>query len=514
MGVLPAGTAGRPVNRRLIWTTHLTVLAALVALLGWFNALAIENAVQVWWVSPTFSHCFLIIPISAYFVFRRRNELARAVPSVYPLALLVAPPLVLFSIAGSLAGINEFEQVAFIAILQVLIVAVLGPAVYRKILFPALFLFFLVPTGDYLIGPLQRFTTHFVSYGLTVFGIPHFSEGNIIKLSNGIFEVAEACAGLRFLIATLAIGVLFAWLTYRKWYKAVAFLVACFVLPVIANGFRALGIVLVAHWTDNRIAVGVDHIVYGWGFLVAVLLVLMLIGARYADPAPKEETLRSPTEVSFRPIPLILTLGLSAIAICIGPGFLQWELSGPSNFNASMLSAPLTLRGWQQGPTSSGWSPQYISADARLAFAMHRPDSSPLDVDVFVYYYAGKNGIRNLLNPDNKISAEDLWHAVSEGSVETAVGGRDVAVREAVISSGGLMRIVWWTYWTAGRFTTSARVVKLETFRNMFSGNGGAALLALSTPAAGDLAEARARLNRAFEALTGVTSRLERASQN
>jgi exosortase A len=498
----------------LVWSIHLIVLAALVALLSWFNWRAIENAVQVWWVSPTFSHCFMIIPISGYLVFRRRHDLAGAVPSVCPIALLLVPPLILFAVAGSVADINEFEQLAFIAMLQVLIVAVLGPTIYRKIIFAALFLFFLVPTGDYLIGPLQRFTTHFVSSGLTILGIPHITNGDIIKLSNGTFEVAEACAGLRFLIATVAIGVLFVGLTYRRLHKAVLFIVACLVVPVIANGFRALGIVLVAHWTDNRIAVGLDHIVYGWGFLVAILLILMLIGSRYADAAPKEEPLRAPPEARVWPTTLVTTVALSATAIFAGPGLLHWALSGPSDLNAAKLSAPLKLRGWQQAPTSGGWSPHYIDPDARLAFAMHDPRTSPLDVDVFVDYYAGKKGSRNLLNPNNKIWAEDLWHQVSEGSAETAVGERRVAVRESVISSGGLMRVVWWTYWTAGRFTPSARVVKLESFRNVFSGKSGAALLAVSTPAVGDLAEAHARLNRALGALAGIEPRLVRAAEN
>jgi exosortase A len=514
MRTMSKGSAARLTNRRLAWITHLIVLAALVALLSWFNEQTIENAVQVWWVSPTYSHCFLIIPVSAYLVWRRRRQLAMAVPAVYPIALVLLPPLIVFSIVGNLADINEFEQLAFIAIVQVMILTLLGPIIYRNILFPALFLFFLVPMGDYLVGPLQQFTSQFISAGLTILGIPHFTDENIVKLSNGVFEVAEACAGLRFLIATLAIGVLFVYLTYRKWYKAVLFLVACFVLPVVANGFRALGIVLIAHWSDNRIAVGFDHIVYGWGFLVAVLLVLMLIGGRFADPVLKEEPLQATAEARVRPISLVVTVGLSILAVCIGPGFLHWRLTGPSDFNASMFSAPLMLHGWQQGPISSGWSPRYSLADARMAFAMHEQNSSPLDVDVFVNYYAGKNGSHILLKPQNKMWAEDLWHSVSDGSANTAVGRRAVAVRESVISSGGLVRIVWWTYWNAGRFTPSARVLKLESLRDVFSGKGGAALIALSTPAEGNLAESRGRLGRAFEALGEITTRLKRASGN
>jgi EpsI family protein len=204
---------------------------------------------------------------------------------------------------------------------------------------------------------------------------------------------------------------------------------------------------------------------------------------------------------------------LSLVAVCAGPGLLHWALGGRSDLDASKLSAPLILRGWQQTATSGGWSPHYVDPDARLAFAMHEPGTPPLDVDVFVDYYAGKRGSRNLLNPNNKIWADDLWHRVSDGGAETVVEGRNVTVREAVISSGGLTRIVWWTYWTPSGFTPSARVVKLEGFRNAFSGNSGVALLAVSTLAADDLAEAHARLNRAFGALAGIAPRLGRLAE-
>jgi hypothetical protein len=83
-----------------------------------------------------------------------------------------------------------------------------------------------------------------------------------------------------------------------------------------------------------------------------------------------------------------------------------------------------------------------------------------------------------------------------------------------VIGSGGLKRVVWWTYWNGGRFTTNARVVKLEALRHVFSGGGGSALLALSTLAPGDLNEARVRLNEAFRALGAITIRLDQMSRN
>jgi exosortase A len=495
------------------WITHLIGLSALVALLGVLNAQAIAAAVQVWWTSPTFSHCFLVIPVSAYFVWCRRHVLAALTPAAYPRALWLFPPLVLVSLVGELTHINEVKQLAFVGLLQVLILAVLGLQVYRRILFPSLFLFFLVPMGEYLIAPLQQFTTNFISAGLTLFEIPHYTEVNVIQLSNGNYEVAEACAGLRFLIATIAVGVLFVYLTYRKWYKIILYLAASVVTPVIANGFRALGIILLAHWSDNRIAAGADHIIYGWGFLAAILLVIMFVGMRYADPIPQAESGEVVAVPALRPLAFPLALLLSLAAISFGPALLYWQSHRPSHFDTAAFSAPLKPAGWQTGAVSNGWSPNYAAPDARLTFAMRKAGPSPLNVDVFVNYYTGGNKSRRLITSTNKLWKADVWHPLSQGRAEAVLGGQIVHLGEVVISSAGLTRIIWWTYWSGGRFTTRGLDVKLDKLRHPLSG-GGSALVAVSTLVSVDTDDARARLRGALAALGDVAARLEKAGQS
>ncbi len=489
------------------WIVHLAVLGVLTLLLGVLNAHAIAAAVRVWWVSPTFSHCFLVIPVSAWFVWRRRHVLAAMTPVVYPRALWLAPLPVLLLLLGTLAQIYEARQLAFIALLQVLILSVLGLQVYRKILFPSLFLFFLVPMGGYLIAPLQTFTTHFISAGLTLLGIPHYTEVNVIQLSNGDYEVAEACAGLRFLIATIAVGVLFVHMTYRKWHKIVLFLAACFVIPVIANGFRALGIVLVAHWSDNRIAHGVDHIIYGWGFLVAILLTLMLIGMRFADPLRDEDGGETAAAAPAHPRTFALTVVLALVAICFVPATVYWQEQRPLRVDAAAFAQTPALPGWQTGAVSGEWSPAYAAADAHLSFSM-RTAGAPA-VDVFVEYYAGGAGSRHLVSRTNRLWNEGVWHPLSQTGAQARLGARAVHLGEAEIASAGLTRMVWWTYWSGGCFTTSGVRVKLEHLRHALSGDG-AALVAVSTPVNGDPAGARARLARAFAKLGPVLARLDK----
>jgi exosortase A len=487
-----------------VWTIHLAALAGLILVLGLLYARTIAAAVTVWWVSPTFSHCFLIIPVSAYLVWGKRHALARLTPAAYPRALWLALPVMAAAFVGALASINEVEQLALIAFVQVLALALLGRAVYRVVLFPALYLFFLVPMGEYLIGPLQHFTTWFIDQGLSLLGVLHYTEGNIVELANGRFQVAEACAGLRFLIATIAVGALFAHMTYRKWRKTVLFMLACVIVPIIGNGFRALGIVLLAHFSDNRIAVGADHLVYGWGFSVAILAALMYVGAKFADDFPPEPAV-TPEPRAARPSLLPLTVLLSLLAISAVPAFAAWHVT-QRTADAGVFAVIPDVQGFATETVSQDWAPGFHVPDAKLAFAMRRTGAGGPAVDVFVDYYGGGN----LISSANKFWDEEVWHPISEGQAQANVGVTPVAFRELQIGSVTGARLVWWTYVSAGAFTQSGLDVKLDHVKSALFGGRGAALLALSTPVDGETETARARLRSAAAALQPVRDRLVR----
>src|SRR6185437_11085158 len=92
---------------------------------------------------------------------------------------------------------------------------------YRVLLGPLLYLYFLVPFGGFITPQLQDFTTAFTTRGLDFVGIPNYSDGFSIQIPQGTFYVAEACAGLRFLVAAVAFGCLYALVIYRSpWRRA------------------------------------------------------------------------------------------------------------------------------------------------------------------------------------------------------------------------------------------------------------------------------------------------------
>ena len=178
---------------------------------------------------------------------------------------------------------HEAAQLSVVLLFEILLLAVLGWRVFRALMAPLLFLFFLVPFGEFLVPTLQNFTAAFSVHGLKLLGIPVFADGYIIQIPAGKFEVAEACAGLRFLIASIVFGCFFATIVYRSMWRRAIFIALSIVLPIVANGFRALGLVLLGHLMGNAASAMADHVLYGWLFFTIVTLVLIAIGIGFRD---------------------------------------------------------------------------------------------------------------------------------------------------------------------------------------------------------------------------------------
>ncbi|MBW8709116.1 MAG: EpsI family protein [Alphaproteobacteria bacterium] len=390
---------------------------------------------------------------------------------------------------GNLASINEVQQFAAVALFQMVVWTIVGSNSYRTILFPCLFLFFLVPVGQYLVPPLQTLTTWFVSAGLSALGVLHYTEGNVIELPNGRFEVAEACAGLRFLVSNIVLCTLFAYFAFRTWRKLALFMVAAVTVPILANCLRALGIVLIAHWTDNKLAVGADHLVYGWGFSVLILLLLFGIGARFRDPVGSNQQLLYFIEpdVPFRSR-FFATAALAGFVLAIPPGLLEAKA-------AYFPPTDLTLArpqqgGWTSAALKGPWSPKLSGADKQFRLTLQRDSAAPIDF-VLNYY---RDHTKTHALAESQLWDESHYNLISAGNRSERWAGGTLPLRELVLSSPTERRLVWWCYWKDGQFSTSGTTVKLLSVKNAFRAHTGIALVAMSVPILENEQAARASL--------------------
>jgi exosortase len=126
---------------------------------------------------------------------------------------------------ADLAEVQVVRQYAFVLMIPFTVWAVLGTRVARAITFPLVFLIFAVPFGEFLLPPLMQFTADFTVTALQLTGIPVYREGLYFTIPTGSWSVVEACSGLRYLIASITLGSLYAYLTYRSWKYRVAFVI-------------------------------------------------------------------------------------------------------------------------------------------------------------------------------------------------------------------------------------------------------------------------------------------------
>lgn len=284
--ILPADQTPDRAPARRLWIAATAILLLGAAAFGFAFRVEIVRAVEVWEASTAYNHCFLILPISAYLIWERRASLLGRLPApaFWPLLLMV--PVGAFWLFAAQLGVMEGRQFAAMGLLQLFFLAVLGLSAWRVVAFALLYLFFLVPSGAFLTPTLQNFAAAFAVRGLDLLGIPVFfePEGLQIDVPGASFTVAEACAGLRFLIASVALGTLYGYLMYRSTSRRILFVVVSIIVPIIANGLRVLGIVVLGYILGSAEAAAADHLIYGWVFFSAVSLLLILLGLPFRQP--------------------------------------------------------------------------------------------------------------------------------------------------------------------------------------------------------------------------------------
>lgn len=309
------------------WTTALPSFLAIgvgLVVLALVFLPECRAAIKVWSESTAYGHCYLVAPIAGYLAWDRRGSVRGMLPQAAPGLALLGLPLPLLWFASERLGIMEFRQFAVLGFVELLFLVVLGWKLFRAMMAPLSYLVFLVPFGAFLTPVLQAFTAWFIDVGLTVVGIPHFVSDMLVEISAGNFFVAEACAGLRFLIASLAFGVFYALLNYRSPRRRAVFIVASVAVPIVANGLRALGIVVLGHILGSAEAAAADHVIYGWVFFSIVMLLLVVAGLPMReDPWPARTS--GADGASGRPTPLpwaaLAVLALAAIGPAAARGF-------------------------------------------------------------------------------------------------------------------------------------------------------------------------------------------------
>jgi len=472
----------------------LIVLAILAPLVFYFSTA--QSIVSMWTHSETFAHGYVVVPISLWLAWRQRKVL-RTLP-LEPWW----PALGLMALAGlgwlvaSLGEVPVVRQYALVTMIPLAVLALCGRRFAAALTFPLLFLLFAVPFGEVFVAPLIDFTANFTVAALRMTGIPVLRNGPTFEIPTGQWSVVEACSGLRYLISSITLGCLYAYLSYRSPVRRALFIGVSVVVPIIANGLRAYMIVMIGHLSGMTLAVGVDHIIYGWLFFGLVMFLMFSIGRLWQEDEA-EPAAAAPNALPFAPAPQAAFARMSIAFIALAA---LWPALSILNARLTALPqpshlAPIALR-WQEAPAFTSWHPGFADPDARL-------DKTVADgaarVALSVLYYRNEAGGNPLISSVNQL-AFGQKHVIELGTVrrDITIGGRTFSVLETTMTSPDGDLLSWHWLRVAGHETTSAFLGKLwqAQARLTLHPADGAAVIA-TTPLADGKDAARAHL-RAF----------------
>lgn len=470
-----------------LWPGILTVVA-VVAILGLFLETGV-SMVSIWWRSDTFAHGFVIVPISAYLIWADRRYLAglKPCPSYPGLLLLFGLGFTWF--LAKLVDVQVVQQYSMVAMIPVTVLTLLGWQVTRAMLFPLAFLLFAVPVGEALIYPMMELTAKFTIIALKLTGLPVYAEGTFITIPSGRWSVVEGCSGIRYLIASVTLGCLYAYVMYRSLWRRLVFVALSILVPIIGNWLRAFMIVMIGHLSDMRLAVGVDHILYGWVFFGLIIGLLFFVGAFW-----REDTDRSPAAVtpegavqdartiaSTKWIPVFMGV---LIVSALWPGVAYRLESAPQEVQPVAINTPAVAGPWRLEPGMSwNWKPHYIGADAEMS-AAYRNAESGATVGIFLEYYKRQRQGAELVNSRNLmvVQKHKIWRNVGEHSITVTVAGEPIEVRVTRLRSADTNLLVWHWLWIGEHYVSNPYLAKLYEVKTKLFGSrsDGAAIIVVT----------------------------------
>lgn len=477
------------------WTMafqQLGLFAIAFVVLFWRD---IGDMALIWWNISTYNHILLIPLILGWLVWQRADALRAITPRYAPLALLWLGLGALVWIAGEAAGIALFRHGAVVVMAQGVVAALLGRQASMILLFPLFYSFFLIPVGEEIVPQLQTITADISMVLLSWIGIPAFREGVFISTPTGYFEVAEACSGVKFLIAMVAYGVLVAHLCFQRWSRRIVFLAACVIVPIIANGIRAWGTIAIAHYHGLDFAVGFDHVFYGWFFFALVMVLIMASAWPFFD-----RTLDAPfavrTDSSAQPAqrrmaaPWVFVVA----AIMVAPLGWSWSTGNARAQIAGNISLP-QIAGWQQvdyAPRAI-WSPKQAGAAHQLLGSYRAADG--VTVDLFYALYDRQNEGAELIGYGQGAHdpASD-WAWTASDTVN--ISERESLGSQRLVAPGPLVREAVTLYIYGDLGSQSARIIKLAMLKDRLIGQQKRAGVLIVSAEASSEADARAALKR------------------
>jgi len=452
---------------------------------------SLNNLVTLWNSDDTYSHG-LLIPFLTLYLLKSRNKTLNSI-ELKPAPLLLLP-LFFTLILWLLASITDTRIIELTLLPLIFVFTYLSIVGYQAgliLLTPLLYILVAVPVWGIFVPLFQSMAVFVNEIALQLSGISTFIVGTTVSIPAGTFEIEGGCAGIRFLVVTLALGSFFSLTNFKKIRPALILLAASFIIPVIFNWIRIYIIILIGHFSDMQSPLVDDHKNFGWMLYAVSLIPLFFIAQKLVQ---KYETSDSDeiepgntgpvTTKRYKRSYLALPLTLLII-----PGLYYYHLQTKPLDTLTNINSPRAIDPWRGPIHFNQWKPQFngASIESHKLYIGNQPQP---DVSLHLIHYSDQTNGSELITESNKIT--DSHKILSKSQVTL---DKHNIIENVIIDNNQKKRLVWYWYYVNNKSLTKPIFVKLLQAKELITGEIRSSLVAISTECQTDCAKQRQILN-------------------
>jgi exosortase D (VPLPA-CTERM-specific) len=421
------------------------------------------------WKQEEYSHGYMIPLVALFLIWQRINLVpASATDGSWPGFVALAVGLLCF-LLGELSALFTLVQYGFLFSFIGITWALLGTKSLRLLWAAFFYLIFMIPLPNFLYSnlssQLQLLSSVLGVAVIRLFDISVHLEGNVIDLGPMQLQVAEACAGLRYLFPLMSFGFLIGYLYRGKLWQRIFIFFSTIPITILMNSIR-IGVigVTVDKW-GIEMAEGFLHDFEGWVVFMSCIALLFVEIALFQLFSTQRRSVFDLINLDTPKLTIKLSdfhldthkqrafLAGVVLLVLVTPYFATLsERSETSPARQTFAHFPLSWKGWtghegaiEKDIVSTLQFSDYITAD-------YRYDNDNTAVNFYSAWYASQKKGASIHSPRSCMPGGG-WRIESLSQLDVPglkrADGTGLRVNRAVISKGDFANVVY--YWFEGR---------------------------------------------------------------
>ncbi|MDH5387394.1 MAG: EpsI family protein [Gammaproteobacteria bacterium] len=438
-----------------------------------------------------YAHGYLVLAISAYLIYSLKNKLSTLTPCPEHRALILVISASMLWMISALIDIEVLQALSLLILVFAIIWSMLGNQVIRLLAFPILFIIFAIPIWFPLSSFLQNITADAVFGAIRLLSIPAFRQDNIIVLPAGSLSIEEACSGLRYLLAALTLGTLYAYMNYFSLRARLTVVLVTACSAVVANILRVFIVVYLGYTTEMQHPLVDDHLTLGWYLFAGLIVILLFVDTWLYKKQALSQTGGEPKQAEVKEESCIQNhfhyisfASITGLLVFIAP-VAVYMTSIPSTITTESIAPklPHNAEEWVQTPANSNnWIPDYHGA-------IHQKQTYQKNnrtVELYIGYYPTQKQGEELISDLNRIDTRSQWQTIYPRPILQNIEERQV-LEQVLDNDAKKQRVVWYWYNVAGTVTTNKYEAKILQALGLLDGKTWGFVMAVATDMSDDI---------------------------